>query len=89
MIGMLNTLSREEANRILVSLRSETNASVVLSVLRDETELAGANNSASGTNNSSSPFEFEVQYPIAYPVTSSPNPIEQGQDSYLDLTPFS
>ncbi len=92
-IGMLNSLSAPEAIRVLVSLRSETNASVILSVLRDETETrndATADNDPDyAADDAVSPFEFEVQNPIAYPVTPSPDPVGPGQPSYLDLTPFS
>jgi hypothetical protein len=89
MVEMLSSLPPDEATRLLVSLRSETNAYVVLSVLRDETESRDPASSVPGTNSASSPFDFEAQNPIAYPVTPPPDPISAEQESYLDLTPFS
>lgn len=50
-------------------MKSEKNAAVILSVLRHEVESRDAiiNAAAPVTTGASSPFEFEIQNPTAYP----------------------
>ena len=81
-IGILSSLSAEDTRRLLSSLRSKTNASVILSVLRDQT--GSTTNSASG-----SLFEFEAQNAIAYPVVPPLDEMNQGAELYRNLAPFS
>lgn len=72
-LEMLNSLPAPDGNRVLASLKSEKNASVIISTRRDETNPKNrADTTLNETKNAASLFEFERQNPIAYPSLFDP-----------------
>lgn len=87
MVGMLTSLPAAEASKVLESLKSESNGSVILSILRDKTgSQDGPKDGANGTCDTTNTFAFETQNPTAYPVIPLQRTLEQ---PYPELTPFS
>jgi len=91
MIGLLSSLPAPEALKALESLKSETNASVILSILREKaggSEKGGneTENGGNGTRDTTNLFAFETENPTAYPNIPLQRALEQ---SYPELTPFS
>jgi hypothetical protein len=86
-IGMLSSLPEAELSTLLASLKSENNASVILSVLRDKTGAEDSpKDTTGGARDTTSSFGFETQNPTAYPLIPLPRTFEQ---PYPELTPFS
>ena len=74
-IRILNGMPAAETIRTLRLLGTETNASIILSVLRDDAMVRGDALADYGMSSMSGdmpePLEFEIQHPIAYPPVPS------------------
>ncbi|KKP04360.1 hypothetical protein THAR02_03563 [Trichoderma harzianum] len=89
-IRILNTLPDREALRILHSLRTETDAAVILSTLRDGVPAirrpSDLRNAVAIMDNSFQALELESQNPIAYPFLPPIVPQTLSGDAYHQLT---
>ncbi|KAL6805193.1 N-terminal fungal transcription regulatory domain-containing protein [Trichoderma sp. SZMC 28012] len=89
-IRILNTLPDREALSILHSLRSETDAAVILSTLRDGVPAirrpSELRNAVAIMDNSLQTVELESQNPIAYPFLPPIIPQALSGDAYHQLT---
>ena len=87
---MLNSLPDTAATRILASLRSERDASAILSILESESKTTGSIHPHEElTNSTALPFGFVQQNPAAYLTISSYNLEDTSEQSYTNPKLFS
>ena len=92
-IRTLSNLPAAEAIKTLESLRTETNASIILSTLRDKSasrlESSVGADTVATIDDVMGPMEFEAQNPTAYPIIPPFDPKDLGQRSHPGLSGFS